>query len=206
LARLRSFNPRLAALLTVFLATLAGLPPTAGFFVKFYSYVSVFAYSPYLCAFLIVAQAVMLFSYLLFIRFIWIDEFAPSPYTLQLSTTPEFIGLGALLGVVLGISCMLYYPLLQAISESLGTHGSISFHTHPDMYDLWGDPIYGPTGVESIDPYSAMGMHIAPKLFFVGYASLAGLYCVNTKYGVVHELPQRVIVNVEPGTFDKMRE
>lgn len=61
---LRRQQPHVAAALTVFLLTFAGVPPAFGFFVKYTFYVAVFMVNPGLAAVLLVFQVCSLYYYL----------------------------------------------------------------------------------------------------------------------------------------------
>jgi NADH-quinone oxidoreductase subunit N len=79
LAGLSRTNMPMALILTVLLFSLAGVPPTAGFFGKWYVFLAaVDAGLIWLAVAGVIASAVSAFYYLRIVWFIWFDEPAPA--------------------------------------------------------------------------------------------------------------------------------
>ncbi|MCC6445795.1 MAG: NADH-quinone oxidoreductase subunit N [Armatimonadetes bacterium] len=74
-------NPRLAMLMAVFMLSLTGLPPTAGFVGKFYLFLAaVQAHLIWLAVFMLVNTAISLYYYFNIVRYMYLyDEKTPAP-------------------------------------------------------------------------------------------------------------------------------
>ncbi|MEO7723713.1 MAG: proton-conducting transporter membrane subunit, partial [Chthoniobacterales bacterium] len=122
-AGLQTRSPLLAGCMAVFILSLAGLPPLAGFFGKFYLFSAAFRAGPdhglfWLVALALFGSLVSLYYYLIVLKAIFVDE----PDKTGLAFRPDFlqhITLGALAGAVLllGIMpAMLVAKILAALS------------------------------------------------------------------------------------------
>ena len=83
-ARLRSQSPLLAACMAVFMLSLAGLPPLAGFFGKFYLFAAALSAGEnqgllWLVALALFGSLVSLYYYLAVLKVIFVDAPAPAP-------------------------------------------------------------------------------------------------------------------------------
>lgn len=98
LAGLSRSNPMMATAITILLFSLAGIPPLAGFFGKWYTFVAAVQAGLYPLAIIgIVASVVGAFYYLRMIKIMWFDEPA----------TEKFLPIAGELRLVLGASALL---------------------------------------------------------------------------------------------------
>ena len=118
LAGLAARNPVMALLLTILMFSLAGIPPLAGFFAKYFVFVAAIEAQLYALAIIgVLASVVGAFYYLRVIKIIWFDEseegFQPMPGELKL-----------VLGVS-GIFVVFFYlfagPLFAITSDAAAT-------------------------------------------------------------------------------------
>ena len=108
-ARLRSRSPLLAGSMAIFMLSLAGLPPLAGFFGKFYLFAAALSAGGnqgllWLVALALFGSLISLYYYLAVLKVIFVD--APSTHTSAAIDAPEFdliqrITVGTLAAVVL---------------------------------------------------------------------------------------------------------
>jgi NADH-quinone oxidoreductase subunit N len=82
-------NPTMAVVLTIFMFSLAGIPPLAGFFAKYFVFVAAIEAELYTLAVIgVLASVVGAYYYLRIIKIIWFDEvkheFAPVAGELRL--------------------------------------------------------------------------------------------------------------------------
>jgi NADH-quinone oxidoreductase subunit N len=102
LAGLSRTHPGLATALTILVFSIAGIPPMAGFFGKFYAFVpAVEAGYAWLVIIAVLASVVGAFYYLRIVRLMWFDE-AETPLT---AAPPE-------LAVTAGATAVVVFPLL----------------------------------------------------------------------------------------------
>jgi NADH-quinone oxidoreductase subunit N len=111
-AGLRARSPLLAGCMAIFILSLAGLPPLAGFFGKFYLFSTALRTGPnygllWLVALALFGSLVSLYYYLIVLKVIFIDEsntaeFVFRPDFLQRVTIAVLAGLVLLLGVMPG--------------------------------------------------------------------------------------------------------
>jgi NADH-quinone oxidoreductase subunit N len=115
LAGLSRTRPAMAFFLAVFLFSLAGIPPLAGFFAKFYVFLAAIKAGLYTLAVIgVLASVVGAYYYLLIVKTIYLDEPAP-----------EFVPMRSELKAVLGISgliVLLFFvypgPLVEAAAAA----------------------------------------------------------------------------------------
>ena len=110
-------NPKLTMVMTLALFSLAGIPPFAGFFSKFFVFSSAFAQGHHLVVFLALINTVIsLYYYLLVVKAMFVDENDEPIETLKSSTPMRISLLVCLAGIVLFglISCI--YQLLYSLS------------------------------------------------------------------------------------------
>ncbi len=140
-AGLSQRNPLLALCLSIFILSLAGIPPLAGFFGKFYLFLAALRTGGsemplfWLVAAGLAASAISLYYYLQVLKQAWVIE-TPSAAAERLAPRTLFPGIGllAVLVVVLGV-----FPdlLLRPLETALGTPPiepaaiASSFETHP---------------------------------------------------------------------------
>ncbi|MCB1454696.1 MAG: NADH-quinone oxidoreductase subunit N, partial [Nitratireductor sp.] len=94
LAGLSSSNPVLALLLTALMFSLAGIPPLAGFFAKYFVFVAAIEAKLYALAIIgVLASVVGAFYYLRIVKVIWFD-----------SSDERFLPMPGELKIVLGLS------------------------------------------------------------------------------------------------------
>ncbi len=121
-AGLRRSSPLLAACLAVFLLSLAGLPPLAGFFGKFYLFAAAYYIDPGLLWLILLALAgslVSLYYYLTVLKVVLVDEPAPGAEERAIvAPRPHRILLAILAAVILALGV---YPdlLLALITERM---------------------------------------------------------------------------------------
>ena len=115
LAGLSRTNPALAFFMALLLFSLAGIPPLAGFFAKYYVFLAAIQAGMFTLAVIgVLASVVGAFYYLMIIKTMYFDEpaegFVPMPFELK-----------AVLGVT-GLFNLLYFiypaPLLEAASAA----------------------------------------------------------------------------------------
>jgi NADH-quinone oxidoreductase subunit N len=106
LAGLMSRAPGMAVLMLIFLLSLAGIPPTAGFIGKYYIFLSLIQTGHYYLAVLGVAYAVVALYY--YFRIVVAMFMQKAPDAVPLATSP---GLSVALGVTLGFTLAIgIYP------------------------------------------------------------------------------------------------
>ncbi len=115
LAGLSNTNPMMATILTILMFSLAGIPPLAGFFAKYYVFLAAIQAGMFTLAVIgVLASVVGAFYYLMIIKTMYFDEpvegFVPMPVELK-----------AVLGVT-GLFILLYFiypaPLLAAANAA----------------------------------------------------------------------------------------
>ncbi len=122
-AGLRTRSPLLAGCMTIFILSLAGLPPLAGFFGKFYLFSAALRAGPnhgllWLVALALFGSLVSLYYYLIVLKAIFVDESDTTGFAFR----PDFlqrITLGVLAGAVLVLGIMptmLVAKILAALS------------------------------------------------------------------------------------------
>jgi NADH-quinone oxidoreductase subunit N len=124
---LRARSPLLAGCMAIFMLSLAGLPPLAGFFGKFYLFSAAFHAGAnhgllWLVALALFGSLVSLYYYLIVLKAVFIDELpSATAQSLQLSTSPDFLQLLTVL--VLAVAVLLLgispSPLLTRIVTAL---------------------------------------------------------------------------------------
>jgi NADH-quinone oxidoreductase subunit N len=118
LAGLSRTNPVLAFMLAMLLFSLAGIPPLAGFFAKFYVFLAAIQSGLYVLAVIgVLASVVGAYYYLRIIKLMYFDEsageFAPMPFELR---------------VVLGVSGA-FILLFVFIAGQVGTVAEVAAKT-----------------------------------------------------------------------------
>ena len=101
LAGLSKTNPAMALFLTILMLSLAGLPPLAGFFAKYFVFMAAVESGLYVLAVIgVLASVVGLYYYLRIVKTMWFDE-------------PEesFVPMAMELRVVLGIAAVFVFPV-----------------------------------------------------------------------------------------------
>ena len=120
-AGLRARAPLPAACMAIFLLSLAGLPPLAGFFGKFYLFSVALRAGPgllWLVALALFGSLISLYYYLIVLKVIFLDAATASPASAPLRFWPGLI-LVVLAGVILLLG-VLPQPLLGRILAALG--------------------------------------------------------------------------------------
>jgi len=106
LAGLMARSPGMAIMMLIFLLSLAGIPPTAGFIGKYFIFLSLIETHHYILAVLAVAYAVVALYY--YLRIVVAMFMKKAPDTVPLATSP---GLSLALGVSLGVTLLFgIYP------------------------------------------------------------------------------------------------
>ncbi|WP_159713105.1 NADH-quinone oxidoreductase subunit NuoN [Geminicoccus flavidas] len=122
LAGLSRRQPVLAMILTVLMFSLAGIPPTAGFFGKFYVFkAAIDADLTWLAVIGLLSSVVACYYYLRIVKLVWFDQ-AAEPFDLPLRPA---------IGAVAGISAILLIVAVLAINPlfaSAGIAASAIFH------------------------------------------------------------------------------
>ncbi|HEY1583831.1 MAG TPA: proton-conducting transporter membrane subunit, partial [Chthoniobacterales bacterium] len=122
-AGLRRRSPLLAGCMAIFILSLAGLPPLAGFFGKFYLFSAAFRAAPHdgllwLVALALFGSLVSLYYYLIVLKAIFVDEWDGPEFVFQLDAVSRLtIGLLAAAVLLLGL---MPSGLLDRILISLG--------------------------------------------------------------------------------------
>ena len=120
LAGLASKNPLMALLLTILMFSLAGIPPLAGFFAKYFVFIAAIEAGLYALAIIgVLASVVGAFYYLRIIKFIWFDE--PSD---------EFVPMSGELKLVLaasGIFVTFYVFIAGPVAQATSTAAASFF-------------------------------------------------------------------------------
>ena len=106
-AGLRSRSPWLAACMAIFLLSLAGLPPLAGFFGKFYLFNAALRAGGnygllWLVALALFGSLVSFYYYVLVLKVIFVDQ-TPAPVSLLKLDLLQRVSLATLAGIVLGL-------------------------------------------------------------------------------------------------------
>jgi NADH-quinone oxidoreductase subunit N len=106
-AGLRSRSPWLAGCMAIFLLSLAGLPPLAGFFGKFYLFNAALRAGGnygllWLVAVALFGSLVSFYYYLLVLKVIFVDQ-TPAPVSRLKLDLLQRVSLAALAGIVLGL-------------------------------------------------------------------------------------------------------
>ena len=112
-AGLYKTNPKLAFLMTLFLFSLAGIPPFAGFFSKFFIFMSAFQAGFHLLVFIALINTVIsLYYYLLIVKAMYI---VPSDNPIRTFRSDWYTRIGlsiCVLGIVgLGIASIVYQSI-----------------------------------------------------------------------------------------------
>ncbi|UIJ73622.1 NADH-quinone oxidoreductase subunit NuoN [Aurantimonas sp. HBX-1] len=101
LAGLSRTNPAMALFLTILMLSLAGLPPLAGFFAKYFVFMAAVEAGLYALAVIgVLASVVGLYYYLRIVKVMWFDE-----------AVEDFVPMAMELRVVLGISALFIFPV-----------------------------------------------------------------------------------------------
>ena len=112
LAGLSRTNPVMATILTILMFSLAGIPPLAGFFAKWYVFLAAINAGLYALAVIgVLASVVGAYYYLRIIKIMWFDEPAGG-----------FVPMAGELRLVLGVSGA-FVLVLRADRRPIGTHG-----------------------------------------------------------------------------------
>ncbi len=109
LAGLSRTNPVMALFLTILMLSLAGLPPLAGFFAKYFVFMAAVESGLYALAVIgVLASVVGLYYYLRIVKTMWFDE-------------PEdsFVPMAMELRVVLGIAAIFVFPVYLLVGGSI---------------------------------------------------------------------------------------
>ena len=106
LAGLARTNPSMAFFLAMLLFSLAGIPPLAGFFAKFYVFLAAIKAGLYMLAVIgVLASVVGAYYYLLIVKIMYFDEPAPG-----FAPMPGMLQGGARRRAVCSTSCSLSFP------------------------------------------------------------------------------------------------
>ena len=106
-------NPKLSLVMMLALFSLAGIPPLAGFFGKFFLYAAAASQGYYLLVFIAVVNAtISLYYYLLVIRAMFLRK---NPDAIPFFKSPIFMRLGLILTVLGILVAGLYSPLYEYI-------------------------------------------------------------------------------------------
>ena len=119
LAGLSKRNPLMALLLTILMFSLAGIPPLAGFFAKYFVFVAAIQAGLYALAIIgVLASVVGAFYYLRIIKIMWFDEPAD-----------EFVPMAGELRFVLFCSGIFvtFYAVVAGLLSELTTTAAASF-------------------------------------------------------------------------------
>ncbi|MBX3580687.1 MAG: NADH-quinone oxidoreductase subunit NuoN [Rhizobiaceae bacterium] len=119
LAGLSTTNPVMATILTILMFSLAGIPPLAGFWAKWYVFLAAINSGLYALAIIgVLTSVVGAFYYLRIIKIMWFDE-----------SVGGFLPMAGSLRLVLGLSgiFVLFYMLVGAPVESLAAVAARSF-------------------------------------------------------------------------------
>ena len=111
LAGLSKTNPAMALFLTILMLSLAGLPPLAGFFAKYFVFMAAVESGLYALAVIgVLASVVGLYYYLRIVKTMWFDE-------------PEdsFVPMAMELRVVLGIAAIFVFPVYLLVGGPIFT-------------------------------------------------------------------------------------
>ncbi|MCQ8782661.1 NADH-quinone oxidoreductase subunit NuoN [Mangrovibrevibacter kandeliae] len=109
LAGLSRTNPVMALFLTILMLSLAGLPPLAGFFAKYFVFVAAVQAQLYGLAVIgVLASAVGLYYYLRLVKVMWFDEPAES-----------FVPMAMEMRVVLGAAALFIFPVYLFVGPSI---------------------------------------------------------------------------------------
>jgi NADH-quinone oxidoreductase subunit N len=126
-AGLSSRSPLLAACMSIFMLSLAGLPPLAGFFGKFYLFSAAFRAGEnhgllWLVAVALFGSLISLYYYLIVLKAVFVDEPSlPTPQPFNPSTSPDFLQRVSLsmLGAIVLFLGLVPTPLLSRILAAL---------------------------------------------------------------------------------------
>ncbi|MBB4001703.1 NADH-quinone oxidoreductase subunit NuoN [Aurantimonas endophytica] len=101
LAGLSKTNPAMALFLTILMLSLAGLPPLAGFFAKYFVFMAAVEAGLYALAVIgVLASVVGLYYYLRIVKVMWFDD-----------ASEDFVPMAMELRVVLGVSALFIFPV-----------------------------------------------------------------------------------------------
>ncbi|NDV85084.1 NADH-quinone oxidoreductase subunit NuoN [Aurantimonas aggregata] len=101
LAGLSKTNPAMALFLTILMLSLAGLPPLAGFFAKYFVFMAAVEAGLYALAVIgVLASVVGLYYYLRIVKVMWFDD-----------ASEDFVPMATELRVVLGVSALFIFPV-----------------------------------------------------------------------------------------------
>lgn len=119
LAGLSRTNPMMALVLTAFMFSLAGIPPLAGFWAKYFVFLAAIQAELYVLSVIgVVASVVGAFYYLRVVKIIWFDE-------------PEqgFVGMASELKIVLAVSGVftIFYVVIAGPMSSIATAAARTF-------------------------------------------------------------------------------
>ena len=111
LAGLSKSNPMLAAALLIFMFSMAGVPPLAGFFGKFYIFLAAIEAQLYTLAIIgVIASVVGAFYYLRIVKIMYFDE-AAEPFD-----TPLGKGLGGVVTIT-GFATLFFFFVLSPVLD-----------------------------------------------------------------------------------------
>jgi NADH-quinone oxidoreductase subunit N len=113
LAGLSKSNPMLAAALLVFMFSMAGIPPLAGFFGKLYIFLAAIEAQMYTLAIIgVVASVVGAFYYLRIVKIMYFDE-AAEPFDMPLGK-----GLGGVITITSLITLLFFFFLSPVLDQA----------------------------------------------------------------------------------------
>ncbi|NKB51346.1 MAG: NADH-quinone oxidoreductase subunit NuoN [Rhizobiaceae bacterium] len=119
LAGLSRTNPMMALVLTAFMFSLAGIPPLAGFWAKYFVFLAAIQAELYLLSVIgVIASVVGAFYYLRIVKLMWFDE-------------PEqgFVGMASELKIILAITSVftVFYVVIAGPMSSIATAAARTF-------------------------------------------------------------------------------
>ena len=119
LAGLSKTNPVMALFLTVLMLSLAGLPPLAGFFAKYFVFMAAVEAQLYWLAVIgVLASVIGLYYYLRIVKVMWFDEPAG-----------EFVPMATELRFVLGVSALFIFPVYLFVGGPIFTAAEAAART-----------------------------------------------------------------------------
>ena len=113
-------NPRLALIMTLALFSLAGIPPFAGFFSKFFVFASAFGAGFYILVFIALINTVIsLYYYLLIVKAMYIVENGEPVPHIKLSVYTRISLAICIVGIVLLGICSFVYSGIDSMAEAM---------------------------------------------------------------------------------------
>ncbi len=110
-------NPKLALTMTLALFSLAGIPPFAGFFSKFFVFMNAFGAGFWVLVFIaLVNTVVSLYYYLLIVRAMYIKENASPVEKMRCNPYTRIVLILCLAGIILLGICSIFYSGIESIS------------------------------------------------------------------------------------------